>query len=212
MDTKVHRSENEGKIIQKPIEYRLDILQRGTVLLQETKFICDLLENVLRQLIIIHKTEHDITYNMFKRNCPDWEATFNRYDKEKKINLNDVIATNFIMTLTFYQITEIISRNWIFVCKTPTYIRGLGNYFRKSASCREVGVFNREMKKVRDTRNAIAHSQKLFSKDDIQNIFNLVNKWLEPIDIDISQKVLSYRKDRPRFLEDLEIMKGSQQM
>lgn len=205
VDLKVEKSIKREIDVQNQLNYRLSILWNGIILLQETKYICDVLENALRQLITNHIDTHELTFKHFSEFVYRWKKIMENFEANNgKVDLNHMVSTQFLMTLSFFQISEIIYAGWI-TLSTKSHIPGFGNYFRPDKNCRDLNVFRRDMEVIRHSRNAIAHSHKLFSKDEAQNLFEFTNKWLTPIDVDLSQKVVSYRHQRPKFLNELKI-------
>lgn len=208
VDSKISSSEKRGIIIHNQLHYRLSILRKGLINLQEAKYICDVLENALRQVVISHINSNEITYKQLKEYMPEWDRSNAIYKKSNKtIVLSNIVDANFILILNFYPLSEIISRKWIFFSKELN-IPGFGIYFRLSKKCRDSNVFEKDMKIIRGFRNYIAHSKKLFSIDEVQKLYKLSSKWLLPIDIELSQKILSYRMQRPGFLQDLDILEN----
>ena len=203
VDIKVEKSIKRDIEIQNQLNYRLSILWNGIILLQETKYICDVLENALRQLITNHINTHELTFRNFSEFVYRWKKIMEKYEANNgKVDLNHLVTTQFLMTLSFLQITEMIYAGWKTV-STKSHIHGFGNYFRADKNCRDLNIFRKDMEIIRHSRNAIAHSHKLFSKEEAQNLFEFTNKWLTPIDVDLSQKVISYRHQRPKFLHEL---------
>lgn len=203
VDIKVEESEKRGIEIENKLNYRLSILWNGIILLQETKFICDVLENALRQLITSHINTHELTYRHFSEFVNNWGKIKYNYEMYNGKIKNDHMVTNqLLMTLSFLELTEIIYAGWISV-SIKSHISGFGNYFRSDKSCKDLNIFRRDMKIIRHCRNSIAHTQRLFSNDEAQNLFEFANKWLTPIKVDLSQKVILYRDKRPNFLEEI---------
>lgn len=203
VDKKIESSQSRGYKIIRPLEYRLNTLWNGIILLQETKYICDVLENAIRQLILNHIDTYELTYHDFSEFVFRWKKIMEKYESNNcKIDHQEKVSTQFLMTLSFHQLTEIIYAGWTKVSHKPTII-GFGNYFRRIKNCRDLNVFRREMDIIRKNRNLIAHSHKLFSKDEAQNLFEYANKWLIPLGVNLSEKVVTYRSQRPRFLQEL---------
>jgi hypothetical protein len=55
-----------GDAIRSPLKFRMSVLWNGIVLLQEAKFICDTLENALRQLIAVHCQKHAVKWGQIR--------------------------------------------------------------------------------------------------------------------------------------------------
>jgi hypothetical protein len=170
VDAKVEKSIKRNIEIHDQLNYRLSILWNGVILLQETKYICDVLENALRQLITKHINTHDLTFKNFSEFVYRWKKIMENYEPNNgKVNLSNMITTHFLMTLSFHQITEIIYAGWKTI-STKSPIPGFGIYFRGDKNCRDLNMFRRDMEIIRHSRNAIAHTHKLFSHEEAQNL------------------------------------------
>jgi len=206
VETTVKKSiDRRGDIIEKPLAYRIAVLWNGMILLQETKFICDVFENSLRQAVFSYATEKNLRNGDIRTSIPDHKKLFIKLGKNDQSNSEDSTPVSELLLLncTFYQLTEIIRRNWKKVSSCKTKHKGFTALFWKEQKCRDVNVFSKDMKKIRLTRNEIAHSKKLFHKDETQAIYEIACKWLLPLDVQLKNKILTYRNDRPKFLEQL---------
>jgi hypothetical protein len=204
VDKKINNSIKRGIIIHDHFHCRLSILRNGIIHLQEAKYICDVLENAFRQVILTHIYYYRITNEGITKKDKGLDTLLTKYEKRNKTKElpTNLVNSNFITTLVFSKLTEIISKNWISFSKERN-IPGFGNYFRSKNNCRDYKIFIKEMKIIKESRNAIAHSNNLFTKEEVQKLFKISNKWLLPLDIELSKKILIYRKQRPGFLQDL---------
>ena len=205
VDDKILNQNKQGLEINNQLKYRISLLNNGVILLQEGKYICDIVENALRQIVICNININNPTYTFFKRILPDWEDTFSRYKyNNRNVQEENVVDISFIISLSFYQIIEIIYRLWKDDFYFPQgYISGHGNYFRRESRCRDRNEFKKDMTSIRRKRNIIAHSKHLLIKDDVQMLYRKSNKWLLPLDISLSDKIVQYRSQRPNFLSEL---------
>jgi hypothetical protein len=201
-ETIVRRGERRNNTAVDKLGYRLAVLWNGMILLQETKFLCDIIENALRQMILRHSYKHNIPLNEFYRTIPDWKKTV------RTTSLTEPISETQILNFSLYQASECISRNWNRVdCKK--FIVGFSDLFWKHRQCRDRNVFVRDMAIIRKVRNQIAHSKTLFELCEAQKICDIARKWSAPVDIGIAPRVLRFRRDRPGFLDRIVIMPSS---
>lgn len=192
--------------IDNPLEQRMSILENGIIFLQEAKYICDICENALRQMIFSHIAQYELTFEYFADLRPyEWGSALKQYERENRCTIidTDPIEDDFIMTLSFSQITAIISKGWKNNNWNRQHILGYGTFFINDSRCRDCNVFIKEMTFIKGKRNIIAHSKRLFSKDDVQIMFKIVNKWLSPLEINVTEKIRLYRMHRPNFLQDV---------
>jgi hypothetical protein len=205
VDKRIEREKiKRGDYIADPLNYKLSILTRGIISLQETKYICDVLENALRQVVISHIASNEITYGQMSDYVPNFDDVFCSFVKDRgEIAKSDVVAFGFVMSLSFYQLVEVIARKWKVFHYSP-FIRGFGLYFIKDKACRDYCTFRREMTAVRRCRNIIAHTKELLSAEQTAAIFNTGRKWLAPLGIDLYDRISAYRMHRPDFLKDIE--------
>jgi len=113
-----------------------------------------------------------------------WEASSGRQLREEHPP-----SYNLLATLTLYQLTELIARNW----KRPAGTsqpgmklrqRGLRNLFKAGGRRKkEVNTFRRDMKQIRYQRNVIADSKNLVSPEDCQRLYILTTDWLEMLGV-----------------------------
>jgi hypothetical protein len=59
------------------------------------------------------------------------------------------------------------------------------------------------MQHIRRTRNDVAHSRRLFTRDDVVILYKKVDRWVTPLGVDLMEKVEAYRRKRPKFLSEL---------
>ena len=197
-----------GVGINKPLTYRMTALWNGIILLQETKFICDVLENSLRQAFFSHASKLSLNYGEIKNSIPNENDLSNQFKNEKKLNIqNDSpITASLLLHFTFYQVTETITRNWKYISSKKINKIGFSKLFWNEPKCRDKNLFQKDMKKIRLTRNNIAHSKTLFKNHEAQYLYEIACTWLSPLSVELKERVLTYRRERPRFLEQLKLM------
>lgn len=207
VNRRVEKKIAAGTGVRNMLDYKLSVLTHGMISLQETKYICDILENALRQVVINHALKTGIRYCHLSPYVPMFGETFARYVQGRGETSEDAVVTpEFIMSLSFYQLVETISRKWKTLLHEP-YIRGFGQYFANHKACRDYRMFRREMTVVRSNRNVIAHTQNLMSDEQTRQVFELSRKWLAPLEIDLYDKVALYREHRPEFLKEIKLLK-----
>ena len=101
-------------LIKNPLPYRLSILWNGIILMQETKFICDVLENAYRQGIYSHCSRLKVKLFNLQASIPSFRQAAGQYTKETKMKIDEetIIPAEFLSCFTFYQLTETMVRNW----------------------------------------------------------------------------------------------------
>lgn len=206
IEERVENAIKRNIVINNPLDYRMSILENGIIFLQEAKYICDLCENVLRQMIFSHIAQYELTFEYFSNlRIYEWGATLRKYERDYDYVVidTDIIEDDFIMTLSFSQITAIISRGWKPNHWNRKNIVGYGSFFFNDSRCREYIRFEKDMKYMKGKRNMIAHSKQLFSQENVQVMFEIANLWLSPLGVNVPEKVLQYRKHRPHFLKEL---------
>jgi len=200
-EKQVKSREDRGVKIDKPLAYRLSVLWHGIILLQEGKFICDVTENAFRQSFIQHTIDNQIAYADIQ--FVGWDEVKPRFEKGRgTIVLSSIPSINFLCLFSFSQLIWTMYNNWD---RTKKEKPGFKNLFLKGSSCKNRNTFIGSANIIKDYRNEIAHSKKLFTPEEIQKLYKNAHIVLKPLDIEIEQRVLSYRGLRPRFLEDLEI-------
>lgn len=206
-EKKAKSVEKRKGVLQYRVGYVLSTLWSGVTLLQECKFLCDLLENALRTGFINWVVLNKVTYGHLTPTIPSWRKIT---DRNPHLRLNDgsmPFPAGAVIEFDFYQLTETIVRNWRFIpAPRTTYqsVRGFCNLFRHDARCRDVAVFERHMKFVRGVRNDIAHSKRLFDIGELRKLNKVVCTWLKPLNIELMEKVAIYRSRRPNFLHYLD--------
>jgi hypothetical protein len=198
---RIVRRRGKRKTVIDPLGYRMTILWNGIILLQETKFICDIMENALRQAILRHCHKHSILLEHVHRTIPDWEKTIKKIKRQEgtDISPSEPMSDKFLFNLTFYQTTEIISRNWSKIDGAGPRT-GFNDLFWRNQECRDRKLFEHDMRIIRNARNQIAHSKSLFQSHETQKVCSIAWKWLSPVDIGIGPRIQRYRRDRPGFL------------
>ena len=191
--------------IEFPLTYRMNILWNGIVLQQETKFLCDLMENALRLGILKHSHRWGVAFVDIERTIPAKRLTdlIKAIEKQSgtEVVRSNVIQEIVLLSFTFYETSEIIVRNWSKIQRPDQGIAGFGDLFWKDKSCRDQKLFQRDMKTVRDARNKIAHSKALFEVHETRKVYHVVQRWLRPIDkLALDEGIAGFRRHRPDFL------------
>jgi hypothetical protein len=189
-----------GNEVRNPLEYRLSILWNGIVYLQESKYIGDIIENALRRGFIDYILDKQIDFPALK--IPEW----NKSCLSEKFKIYTKSQADFIIEyFTFYQLYGTMVENWLLACNSVPLKPGFRILFMKKGYCPDVHLFLRDMKLVKKARNDIAHTRKLFKANEVQDLYRIACKWLEPLDVNITDRILAYRKQRPKFLQDLKM-------
>lgn len=199
-EKRVVSATGRGIIVANPLSYRLSVLWNGLILLQESKFLCDSIENALRNVYILHSTEFN--FNLLDTidvlpNKSKWESKISALKPSMDIN-------SLIMDFSFGELTQMFYRNWYKIGNNAS-IPGFISLFYTNVSCRDASLFINEMSFVRNQRNEIAHSKRLFLSKETTRLFKIAQKWLTPLHVDIEHKIINYRVSRPRFLQELGI-------
>ncbi|MBI5353553.1 MAG: hypothetical protein HZB50_13005 [Chloroflexi bacterium] len=193
VDKQIHDYAQRGNLIRDPLQYRLSILWNGIILLQESKFIGDVTENALRRSLIDFMVIQKLTFSDLQ--IPEWgkknyTSLFSGYRKSQ----SDFIAEYF----TFYQLYGTFQENWAIPQRT-----GFGVIFNNKKYL-NLAQFKADMKNIKQIRNDIAHSRKLFRPDEVRNLYKVAYKWLIPLSVNLAERVRAYRQQRPNFLQDLD--------
>jgi hypothetical protein len=191
-----------------PLGYRMSVLWNGIIFQQETKFLCDVMENALRLGILKHSHRRNVLLEHVDRTFPKkpWERLLEMIEKDQSVRISpsEPLQEILLINLTFYQTCEIVSRNWNRIKHSDAFIVGFGDLFWKNKACRDGKLFEREMKVVREARNKIAHSKALFEIHETQRVYDIVRKWSSPIDATgIDNRIARFRRNRPSFLEGI---------
>lgn len=204
-DTKTLKMEKRYRHIDSRVGYSLTALWNGITYLQECKFLCDIFENSLRAAFTHFVTSNQIRYRQLypKRHLDEMKRT-KKYIHER---LDAPIAHGFVFETSFEELSKTISLNWKMVAPLTSRgkaVIGLNSLFWSETNLRDVNKFDSDMAEIRKYRNDIAHSKRLFDFDDVLKLNTLICRWLKPLNVELMYKVNSYRRNRPRFLQDLE--------
>lgn len=189
--------------IRNPLGFRMSILWNGVVLLQEAKFLCDVLENGLRVAVRRHCEMRGIALKYVYSTA--WEGYRKRLRKDRSFELNfdRPIPELLLSSLTFGHLIDLISGNWFRIPPSPRYQFGFACIFWENIAFRDKNLFGRDMRKIKDARDKIAHSSKLLHEAEVRELYSLVHKWLEVIDVGADPRIARYRKVRPDFLTEV---------
>lgn len=186
-----------GLPINDPLAYRLSVLQNGIVNMQESKFVVDTLENAIRVALVEFSGKYKILIDDVLPTIPDGCKIYPRPHS----------ISELASSLTFYQLTATLQRNWnslsISENGTRAAVSGYWRIFEAAKCCRDVNRFRNDMNFARSLRNDIAHSRRLFSQSEVDQLHRAACKWLAALHIDVLQRVAKYRELRPRFLDSL---------
>lgn len=200
----VKSREHRSPPIEQPLQYRMSILSNGITILQETKYICDIMENTLRQMIYSHCLSEKIQWKDLR--CPNHSGLEKRViNAGISVSPDEPISITLLMHSDFHQAIEIITTNWRTFQRVNRPTMGFINLFGRQKECRDLERFKSEMKQIRDARNRIAHSRELFQKYELQALYKICDHWLKPLGVNTSDRILDYRRNRPRFLESLNL-------
>lgn len=196
VDKQVYNYTQRGNLVHNPLQYKLSILWNGIILLQESKFIGDMTENALRRSIVDFMAIQELTFSDLQ--IPEWNKKFDTVFLEYRKSQSDFIAEYF----TFYQLYGTFQENWSSP-KKNSHKTGFGIIFNNKKQL-DLVQFKTDMKDIKQVRNDIAHSRKLFRPDEVKNLYKVANKWLTPLGVNLYERVKGYRQQRPRFLQDLD--------
>lgn len=193
-----------GLKIRDPLAYRLSNLWRGLIALQECKFLCDLLENSIRQGFAAHAEKHEVRWADLCWSIPElkrWPIIDSR-----EAAGNPLLTPSLLARFTFYQLTETMLRNWkqISTASSGT-VPGFRSLFWRASRCRNEANFRSDLKLVRGVRNDIAHLKRLLLPTESQAVYDISRCWLGPLEIEVNERIRQYRSKRPRFLQEVRI-------
>jgi hypothetical protein len=199
------RREKHHYKIHSQIDYAINTILNGLIILQESKFICDVLENALRSSIINFILLKKITYKQLYP--PNYLKKIRIAESKFPDDPSVVVSSDFIINTDFSQLKQTIALNWdsnFYGYRYCPADKGFRSLFWSSVQCRDVNLFQSDMDRIRRYRNSIAHSRRLFSIEELLDLNKLVGKWLSPLNIQLMDKIIAYRKNRPNFLEQLD--------
>lgn len=193
--------EARGVHIRKPLGYRITVLWNGIIHLQESKFICDALENTLREAANRCLSKEGVELGALLSSLPrnQEKQTSSRDSRAAAIPRN----VDNLCSLSFYQLTELYARFWMTMLIGDRRLSGFRQVFVPPARCRSADAFRADMATIRHRRNDIAHSKKLPLPSETQELYRLACLWLSSLGLQLSDRVKVYRSYRPRFLRDL---------
>ena len=197
--------EKRGTPIENPLAYRIAILWDGITHLQEVKFVCDTLENALRQLLVAHSQRHCVPWSELRKCIPRSSEISKRIERNGGSNIKDeqIIPISFVLNFTFGETTQLIHKNWDRIAGADKVKPGFKNVFWHRRRLRDANYFLREMNRLKKARNRVAHSNGLFQFQETMGLYILAERWLEVLDMTLSDKIIRYRSKRPRFLENI---------
>ncbi len=204
-EKKVQHLENRGIIINSPINYRLSLMRHGLVLLQECKLLCDIVENTLRHIYYVHLTSQRLTFKNLDYIYPKWKYQKSKYEKNKSIKLADdsIVTNDFILSMSFFDISMSIYKNWKHLGKSNDY-NGFRIFFPRKGKYSDNEQFKKEVINIiRKRRNEIAHSKRLFTQDEALMLKNICQAWVDSLNFHFNISLSSYRLSRPDFLKEI---------
>lgn len=199
------RIEADGKVLSSPLGYRLTIILNGFILLQESKFICDIVENSFRMIVAKQVQSLSLTTGEVSKSIPGWKSLKNRLERERELELGDKseFPNKVLLELTFHQVVIIIYQNWRRIyarCGTQT---GFKLYFSRDQRYQDSNKFLSDATYVRKFRNKVAHSNRLFQSSETQKLYRVSSNLVASQNGNLNERVLNYRRSRPRFLESV---------
>jgi hypothetical protein len=189
--------------IANALGYRMAVLWRGIVMLQESKFLCDALENALRVCVQRYCEKEAIELGAIA--ISKWDRPLKTAARKigAAIDKSQPIPEALLVEFNFSDLTEGVAANWKVIKTARGQVRGFSLLFWSENCCRDKKLFIHEMNMVRDARNRIAHSTKLFEEAEMQSLFKIVKRWLAALNIDIEPRLHRYRKLRKDFLAEI---------
>lgn len=188
-DRQQQAREQRGEPLVAPLRYKEQTLQKGIIALQECKYICDLVENALRQTLATHIQEFGLQ-----------EATKLVISGFARLNPRPADSLEALGRITFGELTETIGRYWK---RYPSHPLGFRQAVWGTPACRQLRMFIRDMDAIRALRNDIAHSRHPVSADSTRKLYAGSWTWLEALGVDLPEKLAQYRVHRPHFLHPL---------
>lgn len=200
VDKQVLSRKNSGVSVTNELNYRLSILWQGIVLLQENKYILDMVENSLRQAFVTFSNENQLRIRDIRK-ISNRTKMIERYNKQNQtLDENSLFQIEFVSQFMFGDLIKTYIINWNEIASLTPKRTGYGTLFWNKSHCRDKNYFEWEMEVLRKHRNAIAHSNRLFTPEDTREIYRTAIVWLDLLGNDLRQKVLTYRNQRPTFL------------
>lgn len=202
----VRRTERRGLRVANPIGYRLTVLHNGVVRLHEAKFLADMLENALRQGAIRHLLKSGVAYSDIATSLPDESRLTSNLRREGNWDLSNPLEVGWLWSTTYYQLSELLVRNWRSIGSGPTGGPGFRNLFVLKQHCRDVNLFKRDMYTSPQIRNVIAHSKRPIAAHELQKLFEISSRWMTPLGMRPTEIIRRHRNNRPTFLSDLALL------
>ncbi len=178
-----------GEPLTASLRYKEQTLQQGIIALQECKYICDLVENALRQSLSMHINELGMQ-----------QSSALIISGRSRLSPQPVDNLDALGRITFGELTETIGRYWK---RYPSHHLGFRQAVWGIPACRQLRVFSRDMDSIRALRNVIAHSRHPVSTDDARRLCAESRLWLEALGVNLSEKLRQYREHRPQFLHPI---------
>lgn len=199
-EKQTHRRQD---FVEKSLEYRITVLWNGITLLQESKYLTDVVENTLRRcfvdFVVSNQTE------LSELLVPQWgvgkEKSLSLQYRNYTSSIGDFVAEHF----SFYQLYGAMAANWLSLAHSKKHKPGFAHLFWGWKFYPDANTFLSDMKSIKNIRNDIAHSRRLFNVDEVKALYKITAKWLKPLDVDVADRIRSYRRQRPKFLRDLGI-------
>ena len=161
VDQQVAALERRGREVRDPLAYRCALLWQGIVLLQEAKFPCGVLENTMREGVEAWLRDQEVGLYQIRQTVPGWAELEERLICQgSPEDLDRLWRERGLTEFTFYQLAATVSRHWkrLRPGRGTASKAGFRGMFWADPSCRDVAAFDGDMKSIRTTRNAVAHS------------------------------------------------------
>ncbi len=118
-----------------------------------------------------------------------------------------VVSREVILALSLQQLARTVFLNWELIPSRRGHVQAVEGFymlFTDDPRCRDRNRFMSDMSAIRHVRNDVAHSLRLFAPEEVRQLYIRVCFWLTPLSIELMHKVSAYRRNRPRFLHDLD--------
>lgn len=204
-ERRVEAAQRRGIKIKNIVGYRMDGLWAGIIHLQEAKFICDAVESVFRQNVLIKSRAANATCEQLA--VPSWTQVAKRYEDAfgSRPSASSQLDSGVLAVLTFGQLLDLMKRNWHSLPPETADRAGLRELFVDAPRCRSASAFAADMKVVKSRRDLIAHGRDLLAQEQVQHLYQIACRWLTPLRVSLSGHIRMYRSKRPRFLRDLQL-------
>lgn len=189
------------------MDFHLSVLRNGLIQFQESKFLCDIMENALRSAFVCKSRQHQLDGQFIysKIPCRNNSDVWQELAIKMKESCDENTVAKLVSVMTFYQLHYTITTFWTELPSGKNGCTGFHSLFTASKHCLDGNLFKHDMGHINRIRNTIAHSKELLQPHQVRSLAQLVDKWLSPMGVILQERVSAYRQERPRFLGELEI-------